>query len=294
MRKEVRHAVDEIRTELERVIVKTKPAMQGDVNGFQRKGSEVVQAISEIRSYTTKLEESEKRKQELLAELAAEEQRGQELTKIVKELLPGVKQTVPERPSHFRRRSNDKAKMSKHLSEEAEKYFEDFISSVEDTDISSLDGERSDGSSTVGGITKSPAVTETRACLAKVVSLPAEIDGLVLPWLEWETRNDNTQSCKSKKLQAFTCSRSSRGSWSPGDNGSYSVISKNKASNNIEEAECHLNSDTKSTSRVCSFNMDEYMYLQDREDFLFEGLRQRQRIESGGLILCGRNFVSYQ
>lgn len=76
--------------------------------------------------------------------------------------------------------------------EEAEKYFEDFISSVDDTDISSFDGERSDGGSTLGGCTKSNAVAETQAG-------PADTDGLVLPWLEWETFNDGTPlSCKIK------------------------------------------------------------------------------------------------
>jgi hypothetical protein len=37
--------------------------------------------------------------------------------------------------------------MSKRLTEEAEQYFEDFLSNVEDTDFSSFDGERSDTSS---------------------------------------------------------------------------------------------------------------------------------------------------
>jgi hypothetical protein len=47
--------------------------------------------------------QSEKRKQELLAELAAEEQRGQELTKIVKELLPSQTSKVTGRQSRARR-----------------------------------------------------------------------------------------------------------------------------------------------------------------------------------------------
>lgn len=85
--------------------------------------------------------------------------------------------------------------MSKRLTEEAEKYFEDFISNVEDTDISSLDGERSDTSSTLGGITK----TETFQSPAMSKPLPAEMDGVVLPWLQWETTNDaSLQSCKTK------------------------------------------------------------------------------------------------
>lgn len=91
--------------------------------------------------------------------------------------------------------------MSKRLTEEAEKYFEDFISNVEDTDISSLDGERSDTSSTLGGITK----TETFQSPTMSKPLPAEMDGVVLPWLQWETTNDSSsQSCKTKTQPQVT------------------------------------------------------------------------------------------
>lgn len=90
--------------------------------------------------------------------------------------------------------------MSKRLTEEAEKYIEDFISNVEDTDISSLDGERSDTNSSLGGFIKletlqSPVVSDP---------LPVEMDGVALPWLHWEASNDATQSCKRKEEQPVT------------------------------------------------------------------------------------------
>jgi hypothetical protein len=94
-------------------------------------------------------------------------------------------------------RSNDRSRVSKRLTEEAEKYFEDFISNVEDTDISSLDGERSDTSSTLGGITK----TETFRSPVISKSRPVEMDGVALPWLQWETSNDASPlSIKNKEL----------------------------------------------------------------------------------------------
>ena len=84
-------------------------------------------------------------------------------------------------------RSNDRSRMSKRLTEEAEKYIEDYISNVEDTDISSLDGDRSDTSSSLGGKTKPnfeiPAPSKT---------VPPGMDGVLLPWLQWETSNDAT------------------------------------------------------------------------------------------------------
>lgn len=48
--------------------------------------------------------QSEKRKQDLLAEILLEEQRGRELSKIVKELLPDSKDTASvEKPSRARK-----------------------------------------------------------------------------------------------------------------------------------------------------------------------------------------------
>lgn len=92
-------------------------------------------------------------------------------------------------------RSNDRGRVSKRLTEEAERYIEDFISNVEDTDISSIDGERSDTSSSIGGITK----TETFQNPAMSTPLPVAMDGVVLPWLQWETSNDATPiGCKNK------------------------------------------------------------------------------------------------
>lgn len=89
--------------------------------------------------------------------------------------------------------------MSKRLSEEAEKYFEDFISNVEDTDISSIDGERSDASSSLGGMSKQREYApynmekiEGNQGRAGYNSPPVAMDGVNLPWLQWETCNDGS------------------------------------------------------------------------------------------------------
>lgn len=85
------------------------------------------------------------------------------------------------------------------MTEEAEKYFEDFLSNVEDTDISSIDGERSDTSSSLGGMHKQREVarhvverTEGYQGREGCNSLPAQMDGVNLPWLQWETSNDGS------------------------------------------------------------------------------------------------------
>lgn len=76
-------------------------------------------------------------------------------------------------------------------------YFEDFISNVEDTDFSSFDGERSDTSSILGVTKTRDAVfqtveTETFQSPTGSISRPGEMDGVNLPWLQWETCNDGS------------------------------------------------------------------------------------------------------
>ncbi|RVW22056.1 hypothetical protein CK203_109601 [Vitis vinifera] len=364
MRKELRHAVEEIKMELEQAMANTNTS--GD--HLQSNNSDVLDVSTVRRNYATKLEQSEKRKQDLLAEILLEEQRGRELSKIVKELLPDSKDTASvEKPSRARKRSNDRNRMSKRLTEEAEKYFEDFISNVEDTDISSFDGERSDGSSTLSGITK-PREPEKHSREPEIFrspvpsySLPSEMDGLVLPWLQWETHNDSSPlSCNKKTKQPvtpktlvwdsaqaiqicatatkylaissghtgisrsrpFTQNRtpfqhlyvelnvplydnfsqsvvillegmnaqdqinrsiSSHGSWSPGIVDSPSINTGHDLGSKFGGP----GSSQGQSFRRSGFDMDEYESLKCNEDLLFERWRQRQRINSGGLLLCG-------
>lgn len=77
--------------------------------------------------------------------------------------------------------------MSKCLTEEAEKFFEDFLTNVEDTDISSFDGERSDTSSSIKTQGFHNSVAGTPGSLLKTAAQPSDSDGLLLPWLQWET-----------------------------------------------------------------------------------------------------------
>ncbi|XP_021909018.1 uncharacterized protein LOC110823052 isoform X2 [Carica papaya] len=301
MRKEVRYAVEKIKMELEQAMAKTKDTELGDNGCSLAKTSEVLQAVSTIRrNYATKLEQSEKRKQDLLAEILLEEQHGRELSKVVKDLLPDPKNSVVEKPLRARKRSNDRNRMSKRLTEEAEKYIEDFISNVEDTDISSLDGERSDTSSTLGGmmkpeILKSPTMSK---------SVPVEMDGVVLPWLKWETSNDASPlSCKNKMEQLATpksklwdvaqgatpiqdTSNSSRGSWSP---GAWTVMREDSASKFGEFGSCESQLSS-SRARKLKVDVDDYLNIQSSENILHERWIQQNRINTGGLLLCGHHM----
>ncbi|XP_008805548.1 uncharacterized protein LOC120112139 [Phoenix dactylifera] len=319
MRKEVRHAVDEIRMEVEKMIAKTEPSTMFNGEYNLSNGSNDSQAIAEIRrNYPTKLEQSEKRTLDLLAELSVKEQCDQELTSAVRELLPVSKQTsVLKSPSWSRRLSNDRTRTSKYLTEEAGRYIEDFLLNVEDTDISSYDGERSETSSTIGGSAKirdfimHNTLAETHEILTGDASVPVETDGVVLPWLHWETSNDGSPTSSQGKIFSVVpgnklspelkeangaCDdtnylRSSLGSWSPEVNSSCSVVLGDFAGSSISGVGSLHSSCFVTRPKEYLFDLDDYVQLQIGEDHLFERFRQKQRIDSGSLILCGRTFI---
>ncbi|CAN0891997.1 hypothetical protein LINGRAHAP2_LOCUS17294 [Linum grandiflorum] len=301
MRKELRNAVEEIKLELENPVQAI-----GKTDNSALASNESMQGVSAIRrDYATKMEMSERRKQDLLVEILKEEQHGRELSKIVKELLPG-QDTIVERAPRNRKKSNDRGRVSKRLTEEAEKYIEDFTSNVEDTDISSIDGERSDTSSSFIGVQKTEAF-QSRA-ISK--SRPVEMDGVVLPWLQWETSNDassvplsmnkGTPTIRSwEALQNSTPAQdssnysvSSRGSWSPGVADSHSTDAKGGVIDLGDVGSYGSKFPLKET-RGLTLDIDEYLKRSNEEDYLWERWMQHQRIHSGTMLLCGQTSHSY-
>ncbi|KAL7161783.1 hypothetical protein ACSBR2_042289 [Camellia fascicularis] len=308
MRKELRYAVDEIRMELEQAMDRKTSALASG-NRLQSDNSDVLQAVSTIRkNYSTKLEQSEKHKQDLLAEIVLEEQRGRELSKIVKELLPDPKNsTIVDKPSRARKRSNDRNKVSKQLTEEAEKYFEDFISNVEDTDISSFDGERSDASSTLGVTKTRDAVshsreTETFHSTAESNSPPVEMDGVILPWLQWETTNDGSPLPSNNKRELPVTPKSiswdaNQGEISAHDPSCHSTSSQWSWSPGMDCSSLGTGEGTGSipkelgSHQMSEFDMAKYLQLQKEEDLLFERWKEQNRINLGGLLLCSNACI---
>ncbi|XVE56637.1 hypothetical protein DITRI_Ditri04bG0026600 [Diplodiscus trichospermus] len=297
MREELRHAVEEIKTELEQAMVKTKKSSMASEDSLHPDNSGVLQAVSTIRrKCTTKLEKTEKHRQDLLAEILLEQQHSRDLSKIFKQLLPEPTNCTVEKPLRARKRSNDRNRMSRQLTEEAEKYIEDFISNVEDTDISSLDGDRSDTSSSIGGITKTPNFQSP----AVFKSVPVEMDGVMLPWLQWETSNDASPlSCKNKcnlsqeapSLQDLSNQfTSSRGSWSPEFTDCPSISTGEDTETKFGEPGRYRSQFYSNGTKTMQFDVDDYLNHKSDEAFLHEICSQRQRINSGGLLLCNRMF----
>lgn len=276
MRKELRHAVEEIKTELEQTMGKKTT---GSKSGHVAR-----------KSYATKLEQ--------------EDQRGRD-RRIVKE-LPDTKSSAAGQKQPRRKRSNDRNRTSTQLNDEAEKFFVDFIANIEDTDFSSFDGERSDASSTLGGIAKPrDSITYGEAVNQSPAGAnchPVGTDGVIFPWLQWETSNDGSftpikevETPVSRKpsicdaRQDITSpqndssySMSSHGSWSPAIQQSQQ---KNRTIYTIEDGG-NISGELESC-QSSGFDMAEYNKLKRSEELLFERYRERNRISSGGLLLCG-------
>ncbi|KAG5067027.1 hypothetical protein GLYMA_04G193600v4 [Glycine max] len=280
--------------ETEQAVVKPRTSTLSTVDCLLLNNSDVIQTVSSIRrSYETELEKSEKRKQDLLAEMVFEEQRGRELSKIVNELIPAKEDNLIQNPSRARKRSKDRSRMSMRLTEEAEKYIEDFISNVEDTDISSLDGERSDASSSIGGLIK----PETFNSLPVPRSLPVLTDGVTLPWLQWETNNDASPMTNLNKTHMTITPKtenikvqdqgdnsiSSRGSWSPDYLQEY--VGKDVYSK-LGEGCGYPDHSLSAKSKGLRYDMDDYLKVKSNENLLIESWKQRQRIKSGTLLFC--------
>ncbi|XVE68505.1 hypothetical protein DITRI_Ditri09bG0073300 [Diplodiscus trichospermus] len=95
----------------------------------------VVQLASDIQQeYATKLEQSQERARQLRADLAVEEHRGMELSRILKEVLPDAKTPSRKKSRAGRKSSIERRKISKCLTEDALAYFDECVS------LSTFDG----------------------------------------------------------------------------------------------------------------------------------------------------------
>ncbi|EOA13082.1 hypothetical protein CARUB_v10026087mg [Capsella rubella] len=258
--------------------------------GSQQKSHDDHRTISTFKKgYATKLQESEDRKRDLLAEIMLEEQRGRELSMNLKELLTENSSEAEEKPLRTRKRSKDRSRRtSMCLTDEAEQFIDEFISNIEDTDFSSLEDERSESSSSFGMVKSQSSQSAT-----VLKSVPVEMDGVMLPWLQWETPDDtsaalaclnklphtpNTKNLVWESDAAQDASSgqgrsigtiSSRGSWSP----------------------CY--SSTKPVYPIRRLKMDvtEYLTRPNVSDILNETWKLRHRISSGSLVLCSRSLT---
>eukprot|EP01018_Ginkgo_biloba_P038072 Gb_29037 [translate_table: standard] len=270
MRSEVRHTIAEIRFDLEQAIArKNTPTTANATNGaFTTKSTGVLGAVSDIRKeYTAKLEQSEKRARKLWAQLAVEEQRCQELARIVKELLPDPQLSRTQKPSRTRKGSTERQQMSKCLTEEAQNYFDEFVSlsNLEDSEISS--SEEVQNSSPAHGI----RAEENGSCEGSIsdisynnsadsstytqrIPVPQETDGVVLPWLKWEANSHNVTPINRKKVEIASTGNQSQPSNAKEAGSSSKCSSSGGRSVNITSGQSSSGSWSRSQHSLSSFS----------------------------------------
>lgn len=201
IRSEVWRAVSEIRSELEQTIARKIPsaATSNRVSNSSQSKDTDTDAVSAIKEeYASKLDQAEIRARNLWAQLAVEEQRCQELSRILKELPPDTQSPQTRKKSVTRKDSAERKQISKCLTEEAQNYFEEFvsISTLEDSEISSLD-EVEKGSSVEG------MKVEENGCYRKsspdISCTNRADDGIVMPRLKCETNTHHNAHMKREK-----------------------------------------------------------------------------------------------
>ncbi|GMI83318.1 hypothetical protein HRI_002001100 [Hibiscus trionum] len=130
VKSEVRRAISDIQNELQGAIRRSNPT------------TDVVELVSDIQhEYATKLEQSQERVRQLRADLAVEEHRGMELSRILKEVLPDAKAPSTKKSRPRRKSSIERRKMSKCLADDALAYFDECVSlsTFDGSDFSSVE-----------------------------------------------------------------------------------------------------------------------------------------------------------
>lgn len=85
---------------------------------------------------------------------------------------------------------------------------------------------------------------------------------------------------------------SSHASWSPDyGSGIDASICKSKSIGNSVQSKNYTVNSLVGTNKASSYHKDEYLDMRIEEDFLLERLRQREKIESGSLLLCDRRIM---
>ncbi|MED6123631.1 hypothetical protein PIB30_050933 [Stylosanthes scabra] len=281
VRSEVKRAISEIQTDLESAI------QRSNANAFTvtsiadippcLANPDAEELVFEIRrEYAQKLEESQERSRNLRANLAVEEHCGQELDRILKEVLPYPKTPNVHKSHPTRKTGIERRRMSSRLAEDAKAYFDECVSlsTFDSSDFSSQDDPPV---ASVGPPV--PSGSDER--------LPQEsaTHGQVM-----NRNNDFSQPCASTDTA---------GSLETGCKSRFSFSQKSpEISGFVDDIQqyikmCEKNVLKSSKMRSSYHDIREYSYQSPTESLLVDRVVLKNRIESGGLLLCsGGNILS--
>ncbi|XP_015876216.3 uncharacterized protein LOC107412901 isoform X2 [Ziziphus jujuba] len=304
VRSEVRRAISEIQNDLESAMRRSNTTALATTNIADIPPDLVnpsaVELVLDIRrEYSKKLEQSHERARKLRADLAVEEQRGKELSRILKEVLPDPKTSNIQKSRPSRKASIERRKMSKRLTEEAMAYFDECVSlsTFDSSDFSSQE----DPPLTLVGVT-TPVVNRS---LLQASSSASAINGFNSHYKEKQESGIENQFKNGHEvsvLMANTLDHSSptsvnttrewKSQFSFGRKPTETInlqqdIQKyiKSPDRGIEKGEINLQ-----TKKSNNYDLDEYKLQAAAQSLVFERVFMRNRIESGNLLLCTSAF----
>ncbi|KAK7822222.1 hypothetical protein CFP56_036938 [Quercus suber] len=299
VRSEVRRAISEIQNDLEIAIRRSKTTAIATTNIADIPpdlvNPDAVELVLDIRrEYAIKLEQSLERARKLQADLAVEEHRGHELSRILKEILPD-----PKTPNT----SIERRKMSKRLEEEAMNYFDECVSlsTFDSSDFSSPEDPPFDLATPVGDSTLpqaslgASATNFTKSSLNTKQAQESDIPG---QFMNGDDASRLTASSDSKEPNLDPVSQDSANS-KRSQKFQFTFAGKTTETFELQQdIKKYIRTFEKhdvvsENNRSNCYNMDEYNLQASAQSLLFDKVILKNRIESGSLLVCGGITVSF-
>ncbi|GMI90422.1 hypothetical protein HRI_002711500 [Hibiscus trionum] len=291
VKSEVRRAISDIQNELQGAIRRSNPT------------TDVVELVSDIQhEYATKLEQSQERARQLRADLAVEEHRGMELSRILKEVLPDAKAPSTKKSRPRRKSSIERRKISKCLTDDALAYFDECVSlstfdgsdfsSVEDPPLKCVGTVNVDGGSLPHANSSIPATNfpstylhDKQECQFTYRHDPSDLTASNISMEQTQDlfHPNSTDSETNRKFQF---------SFSPKPGPICELRQDIKMYvKGFEKNTGKIDNDLCITQRN-SYDPDEYNVQASQQSLLFDRVFLKNRLDSGSLILCSGGCFS--
>lgn len=310
VRSEVRRVISEIQNDLERAIRRSNTSAISTTNIADIPPDLVnpsaVELVLDIRrEYAEKLEQSQERAKKLRGDLAVEEHRGQELSRILKEVLPDPKTSNVPKSRPTRKASIERRKMSKRLTEEAMAYFDECVSlsTFDSSDFSSQEdapfervGVNAYVANSASSLQESSSASATNSSNSRFKD--KQDSGTLDQLANIHVAADLIASSKPKEPhlhQYRPTSANKAQDW----NSAFSFAHKptetpdlqqgiqkyiRKSGKDIEKGDDDINFPL---LRSNNCDLEEHNLQAVAHSFVFDRVVMRNRIESGNLLLCG-------
>ncbi|CAI9765060.1 unnamed protein product [Fraxinus pennsylvanica] len=242
-----------------------------------------IELILDIREeYASKLEESEERARKLRADLAIEEHRGQELGRILKEIIPDPKTSSAQRSRRGRRTSSERKRMSKRLTEEALAYFDECVS-LSTFDSSDFSASEDPSYTSFGVITPIGDALSLQKSNLSPLSLNDHGSSL--------HQKQPLQSFENSALTAHSSSDEPRNSQEYRFSFAHKQLESDGTHQDIKSYIEHFGGeiykDIDSEVKESYYDAGEYNLQGHIESVYTLSQKKSSRIESGSLLLCG-------